>query len=314
MSKTVIALGGNALGDSPQEQLTKVREAAISIANVVEDGHQVVLCHGNGPQVGMINLAFDQASKQVGSVPQMPLAECTALSQGYIGYHLQQALNAELGRRGRPERCATIVTEVVVDPADPAFERPTKPIGAFVTEQEAKQAMAQNPQVVFKEDAGRGWREHVASPKPQAIVQGQVVADMADAGLVVIACGGGGIPVVETPDGTQGVSAVIDKDLSAAKLADGLGADELVILTGVDSVFLNWGEPDQEELGNVDATSMRSHLEQGAFAEGSMKPKVEAALQFVDGAPGRRSSIGSLDKAADVISGASGTHITGAPA
>lgn len=310
MAKVVIALGGNALGDTPVLQAQRAREAAASIADVIVDGNEVVLCHGNGPQVGMINLAFDEASQTLQSVPAMPLAECTALSQGYIGYHLQQGVNAELASRGSKKGCVTVVTEVVVDPGDPAFQHPTKPIGSFVSEVAARVQMAENPGVVFKEDAGRGWREHVASPTPVEIVQGEVVSGLVDAGMVVIACGGGGIPVVKEGLGTRGVSAVIDKDRSAAKLADQLGADSLVILTAVDNVCLNWGTPNQQDLEEVDAASMRTHLEQGHFAEGSMKPKVEAALQFTEGAPDRRASIGSLDRAAEVIAGTSGTHIS----
>lgn len=310
MSRVVVALGGNALGDNPKEQMEKVEAAAESLAGLVLEGHEVVLCHGNGPQVGMINLAFDKASQLVSSVPPMPLAECTALSQGYIGYHLQQAMARELKRRGSGKSCVTVVTEVLVDQNDPAFSNPTKPIGSFVTKETAERLMEENPGAVFKDDAGRGWREYVASPKPVAIVEREAVVGLVDAGFVVVACGGGGIPVVADGDGTKGVPAVIDKDRSAAKLAEEVDAEILVVLTAVDRVAIRWGTPEQEDLADIGADQIRVYMEEGHFAEGSMKPKVEAALQFVDGGEGRMAIIGSLEKAAEALAGRSGTRIS----
>lgn len=309
MSRLVVALGGNALGATPAEQLRRVDSAAASVVALVTAGHQAVVCHGNGPQVGMISLAFQTAAETEPSVSPMPLAECTALSQGYVGYHLQQALDKHLQRAGSSSVCSTIVSQVVVDPDDPAFQDPTKPIGAFVSQQEARRLMQVSPQDVFKEDSGRGWRLHVPSPLPQSILQRQVVELLMQAGHVVVACGGGGIPVVPDDQGYRGVQAVIDKDLSAAKLGDQVGAQDLLILTTVNHVALHYGTAEEEPLRRVTSSQMRGYLDQGHFAEGSMKPKVLAALEFVQGAPGRRALIGSLDQAAQVMAGTSGTVV-----
>lgn len=310
MSRVVVAVGGNALGDHPSEQIGKVARAAESLVGLVLEGHELVLCHGNGPQVGMISSAFAEASQLVSSIPPMPLAECTAMSQGYVGHHLQQAVARELRRRGSDKSCATVVTEVLVDRNDPAFLNPTKPIGSFVTRQTAERLMQDNPGVVFREDAGRGWREHVASPKPVAIVQRDALVNLVDAGFVVVACGGGGIPVISEGDGTRGVAAVIDKDWSAAKLAEEVDAELLVVLTAVDRVAIWWGTPEQQDLVDVSADQIRVYMEQGHFAEGSMKPKVEAALQFIASGEGRSAVIGSLTNAADALAGRSGTRIS----
>lgn len=309
MARIVVALGGNALGCNPVQQIEKVTEAAHCLVDLVVEGHELVLCHGNGPQVGMINLAFDKASQSVGSVPSMPLAECTAMSQGYIGYHLQQAIARELRHRGSDRNCVTVVTEVLVDSEDPAFLNPTKPIGSFVDRQTAERLMTENPGSVYRDDAGRGWREYVASPTPQAIVERDAIKSLVNTGFVVVACGGGGIPVITEGNGTRGVAAVIDKDRSAARLAEEVGASLLVILTAVDKVAVRWGSPDQEELSDVDVETLTGYLEEGHFAEGSMKPKVEAALQFVTGGSGREAIIGSLEQAGAAIAGSSGTRI-----
>ncbi len=310
MAKIVVALGGNALGDTPEEQIENVAKTAVPIVDLVEAGHQLVLCHGNGPQVGMISVAFEESSTENPAIPVMPLAECTALSQGYIGYHLQQGVNKELANRGQSARCATVVTEVLVDPDDPAFQNPTKPIGAFLTSEQAEELMEEDSDLVFKEDAGRGWRRYVASPRPQEIVQAEVVTSLSDSGHLVIACGGGGIPVVPDGNGTRGVPAVIDKDRSAAKLAEEVGADSLVILTAVEAAKTGFRTPKESVIGEVCAAELEEHLERGEFAEGSMKPKVEAILDFVKSGPGRQGAIGSLDRAAEVLAGASGTRVT----
>lgn len=309
MTKIVVALGGNALGDTPAEQLVKVEEAAKSLVPLVNRGHQVILCHGNGPQVGMIDLAFVKGSEVDPTVPTMPLAECTALTQGYIGYQLQQAMNKELAEQSIEKQCVTVVTEVLVDPEDPAFQNPTKPIGGFLDREKALRLMVEYPECTFKEDAGRGWREYVASPKPLSIVQLDSITSLVDAGFVVVACGGGGIPVIADGTGTKGISSVIDKDRSAAKLADVIGAEVLVILTAVDQVAINWGKPDQQSLAEVSVDEMRRYMEQGHFAEGSMKPKVEAAIEFVETGEGRQAIIGSLDRAAEALAGTSGTRV-----
>ncbi len=309
MAKIVVALGGNALGETPREQLEKVRQAASVLVKMIGPKDSVMLVHGNGPQVGMISAAFSESSTRLSSIPEMPLAEATALSQGYIGYHLQQAMNTELARSGSGRSCTTVVTEVLVDGDDPAFTNPTKPIGSFVTREVAQQAMAADPTLVYKDDAGRGWRQFVASPQPQKMLQHEAVVTLLEAGQVVITGGGGGIPVVETEQGVAGVQAVIDKDLTAAKLATNWGADLLLILTEAPNVALYWDTPQQEDLGQVGAEELAVYLEQGMFAEGSMKPKVEAALSFVTGGDGRKAVIGSLHEAAEVVAGKAGTII-----
>lgn len=309
MARIVVALGGNALGDTPAEQIDKVTEAAESLVKLVLDGNELVLCHGNGPQVGMIDKTFTRASGMDWDIPLMPLAECTAMSQGYIGYHLQQAMAKQLSLHGTRKQCVTIVTEVLVDPDDPGFQNPTKPIGEFVDQDRARVIMGEYPGTVFKEDAARGWREYVASPAPVSIIERDAIVELVGAGFIVVACGGGGIPVVRDGDGTRGVVAVIDKDRSAAKLAEVVGAESLIILTAVDNVAINWGTPQQSNLEEVDAQTMRGYLDEGHFAEGSMKPKVEAALSFVEGGEGREAIIGSLERASQALAGTSGTRI-----
>lgn len=310
MARIVVALGGNALGDTPTEQIERVEVAARSLVELVLAGNDLVLCHGNGPQVGMIDKTFTKASQMDWGIAPMPLAECTAMSQGYIGYHLQQAMTRELTHHDTGKQCVTIVTDVLVDADDPAFQHPTKPIGEFVDQQRAKVLMEEYPGCIFKEDASRGWREYVASPKPVSIMERDAITGLVDAGFVVVACGGGGIPVISDGSGTKGVAAVIDKDRSAAKLAEVVGAERLIILTAVDNVAINWGTPEQTSLDDVDTATMHRYLDQGHFAEGSMKPKVEAALSFVEGAPGREAIIGSLQRAAEALGGQSGTRIS----
>lgn len=309
MSKIVVALGGNALGDNAQEQLEKAQMASRAIADLIEAGNNLVLAHGNGPQVGQIRLAFEQAS-QAGTVPLIPFAECTAMSQGYIGYHLQQAIDEELVARGHEDiPVVAMLTQVVVDPADPAFSNPTKPIGGYYSEDEAQQIMHKTGDV-YREDSGRGWRRVVPSPKPVDIYEKMTLRTLINDNQVVIACGGGGVPVVYSGKRYHGVDAVVDKDFAAAKLAHLVGADVLLILTAVDRVFVNFGTPEQRELVSITRAQAQSYIEEGQFAAGSMLPKVQAACDFVAGGTDRIAIIGSLERAADALAGTSGTRIT----
>lgn len=310
MSRIVIALGGNALGDTPAEQQERIAAAAPSLVGLIAQGHEIIVTHGNGPQVGAIHQAFDRAARQDPAVPAMPLTECTAMSQGYIGYHLQQGLLAELRRVGMPWHVATVVTQVEVDPADPAFGRPTKPIGAFTDEATARARMAADPGLTMVEDSGRGWRTVVASPRPVQIVERDSILNLLDHEFVVIACGGGGVPVVRDGRGDlHGVPAVIDKDFAAAALAEAVGADVLFILTAVDRVALDFGTPEQRDLDELDPTTALAYAAQGQFGAGSMLPKVQAAAQFAASGAGRRAVICSLDRAPEAMQGRSGTVV-----
>lgn len=305
----MIALGGNALGDTPQEQLRLVENTAEHIVDMVAEGINVVVSHGNGPQVGMISNAFGCAAAQGEGVSEMPFPECGAMSQGYIGYQLSQAILGELKRRGIMRSTAVVVTQTVVYPDDPAFANPTKPVGPFYTEEEATRR-AEETGAVFKEDAGRGWRMVVASPKPQRIVEFDAVRDLMDDGYIVIAAGGGGVPVVERNDSYQGVAAVIDKDRSSAKLAADFKADMLVILTAVEKVAVNFNTPDQADLDAMTVEEARAYIAEGQFAAGSMLPKVEACIEYLEAHPGGRALITSLECAAAGLRGETGTLIT----
>ncbi len=311
MSKRiVIALGGNALGKSPEEQLALVERTASTIVDLVEEGYDVVIGHGNGPQVGMVNLAFEYAATHGGGTPAMPFPECGAMTQGYIGYHLQQSIGRELARRGIDKPCATVVTQVVVDADDPAFNNPTKPVGMFYDREQA-QRIAQDKGYTFVEDAGRGYRRVVPSPVPVKIVELPVVKSLVSAGAVVITVGGGGIPVVEHSAGDYtGVAAVIDKDRASARLALDLGADMLVILTAVDKVAINYRQPSQRDLDRLTVDQAREYITQGHFAPGSMLPKVESCIDFVAQSRGGVALITSLDKAREALRGTTGTLIT----
>lgn len=307
--RMVIALGGNALGKTPEEQLTLIGAAAEAIVDLMDGGYNVTVTHGNGPQVGMIKVATDVSADKGGGTPLIPFAECGAMSQGYIGYHLQQAIGRELKKRGSDKQCVSVVTQTVVDVQDPAFQNPTKPVGAFFSEERAKELMAETGNT-YVEDAGRGWRWVVPSPLPSAIVEAATVKTLIDAGAVVVASGGGGIPVVEDGDGYKGVAAVIDKDRSAALLASDIGAELLVILTAVDRVSLNYNTPDQTDLESMTVEEARKHIDEDQFAKGSMLPKVEACLNFVEGGEGRKALITSLVRAKDALAGRTGTYIT----
>ena len=310
--KTVIALGGNALGKNLPEQMRAVKITARAIADLVEDGHEVVICHGNGPQVGMIQNAMAELTRSdPESYIPCPLSVCVAMSQGYIGYDLQNALREELLNRGIRKGAATVLTQVEVDPEDPAFSHPTKPIGPFMTEAEAR-ALERERDYCVMEDAGRGWRRVVASPKPKAIVEIDTIRALADTDHIVVACGGGGIPVFPTEGNhLKGAAAVIDKDFAASVLARQLEADLLIILTAVEKVAIHFGTPEQEDLDLLTPEKARQYIAAGEFAPGSMLPKVEAALAFAESAPGRKALITLLEKAREGIHGRTGTLITG---
>ncbi|MEG0513361.1 MAG: carbamate kinase [Clostridia bacterium] len=305
--KIVVALGGNALGNTLPEQMLAVKETSKAIADLIEGGHQVILTHGNGPQVGMIQNAFGEYSREHNLGPT-PLSVCVAMSQGYIGYDLQNALREELLNRGIHKPVSTVLTQVRVDPNDPAFEKPTKPIGHFHTKEEADE-LTKAKGYVFVEDSGRGYRRVVASPKPIEIVEIETVYDLLGAGQVVVAAGGGGIPVIAEGHHLRGVSAVIDKDFAACKLAEMLEADFLVILTAVEKVAIRFGKPDQEWLSDLTVEQAQKYCDEGHFAPGSMLPKVQAAMAFVKSGSGRTALITKLQMARDGIEGKTGTRI-----
>ena len=313
MSKRiVIALGGNALGNNLPEQMEAVKHTARAIVDLIEQGNEVVVAHGNGPQVGMIQEAMTQLTRfdPERYIP-CPLSVCVAMSQGYIGYDLQNALREEMLDRGIDVGAATVLTQVEVDPNDPAFESPTKPIGSFMTREEAERMIAERGYEVI-EDAGRGYRRVVASPKPVGIVELDTIRSLVETNHVVIACGGGGIPVFRTEGNhLKGAAAVIDKDFAAAKLAEQLDADFLVILTAVEKVAVNFGKPDQQWLDELTPETAARYIAEGQFAPGSMLPKVEAALAFAQSGAGRSSLITLLERAADGIAGRTGTIVRG---
>lgn len=310
--RIVIALGGNALGKNLPEQMIAVKHTAKAIVDLIEQGNEVIIAHGNGPQVGMIQEAMTQLNR---SDPEKyipcPLSVCVAMSQGYIGYDLQNALREEMLNRGIKKNAATVLTQVEVDKNDPAFKNPTKPIGSFMTEEEAKKMVAERGYNIV-EDAGRGYRRVVASPQPVAIVELDTIRSLIETGNVVIACGGGGIPVFITEGNhLKGAAAVIDKDFAAARLAEQVNADALIILTAVEKVAIHFGTPEQEDLSELTSESAQAYIEAGEFAPGSMLPKVQAALQFAQSGEGHTSLITLLDKAADGIAGKTGTVIRG---
>lgn len=308
--RIVVALGGNALGNNLPEQMIAVKKTASAIADLIEEGNEIAIVHGNGPQVGMIQNAMTELTRSdpVKYIP-CPLSVCVAMSQGYIGYDLQNALREELLDRNIPIGCATVLTQVEVDPEDPAFKNPTKPIGAFMTKDEAEHLVRERGYEVT-EDAGRGWRRVVASPMPQAIVEIDTIRALVETDHVVVACGGGGIPVFKTMGHhLKGAAAVIDKDFAAEKLAEQLNADWLIILTAVEKVAVHFGKPEQQWLSELTPEEAQKYIEDGEFAPGSMLPKVEAAVKFAQSAPGRTALITLLEKARDGIAGKTGTRI-----
>ncbi|MBQ9147937.1 MAG: carbamate kinase [Oscillospiraceae bacterium] len=297
--RIVIALGGNALGNNLPEQMEAVKITAKAIVDLIEEGHEVIVAHGNGPQVGMIKNSMDKS---------IPMSVCVAMSQAYIGYDLQNALREEMLGRGLNKNVSTVLTQVEVDPADPAFQKPTKPIGSFMTKEEAEALEAKGYTCV--EDSGRGYRQVVASPRPQGIVELATIKTLVEAGQVVIACGGGGIPVVKTEGHhLKGAAAVIDKDFASCVLAQQLDADCLIILTAVEKVAIHFGKPNVEWLADLTPAKAQEYVAAGEFAPGSMLPKVQAAVQFAESKPGRTALITLLEKAKDGVAGKTGTAI-----
>ncbi|MBO5128918.1 MAG: carbamate kinase [Oscillospiraceae bacterium] len=297
--RIVIALGGNALGNNLPEQMEAVKTTAKAIVDLIEEGHEVIVAHGNGPQVGMIKNSMDKS---------IPMSVCVAMSQAYIGYDLQNALREEMLSRGLNKSVTTILTQVEVDAADPAFQKPTKPIGSFMSKEEAEALEAKGYTCV--EDSGRGYRQVVASPRPQGIVELNTIKTLVEAGQVVIACGGGGIPVVKTEGHhLKGAAAVIDKDFASCVLAQQLDADCLIILTAVEKVAIHFGKPDVEWLADLTPAKAQEYIAAGEFAPGSMLPKVQAAVMFAESKEGRTALITLLEKAKDGVAGKTGTAI-----
>lgn len=307
MKKVVLALGGNALGNSPEEQIKAVRKTAVSIVDLVEDGNEVIVCHGNGPQVGMINLAMETAHNSNPQISNMPFAECVAMSQGYIGYHLQKAIKNELSKRNMKNTVSTIITQVKVDKNDEAFANPTKPVGLFYSKEESEKLAAESG-YTFKEDANRGYRRVVPSPKPIDIIEKEEINTLIKEDFIVIAGGGGGIPVVENDGQLEGIGAVIDKDFTSEKLAEISDADLLIILTAVEKVCINYGTENEEGLDELNLSRAQKLIEEREFAEGSMLPKVKACLSFVQSGEGKTALITSLEKAKEGINGLTGTR------
>jgi len=275
--RIVIALGGNALGNNPIEQKQNTDLLAKSVTNLIKQGHQIIFTHGNGPQVGLINLAFEEAKKVNSKVCDMPFSECGAMSQGYIGYHLQNSLLNEFKNCGIEKSVVSLITQVLVDKNDLAFKDPSKPIGSFYSKEEA----AKLPYST-KEDSNRGYRRVIASPKPIAVIEKDQIVTLLNSGFIVISCGGGGIPVINDNNKLIGIDAVIDKDLSSAKLASDINADILLILTAVENACINFGKPNEVKLENVTKNLIDSYLNNNEFAPGSMKPKIQACLNFLD--------------------------------
>ncbi|GAB6107008.1 carbamate kinase [Fusibacter bizertensis] len=306
--KIVVALGGNALGNSPEEQLMLVKQTAKPIVDLIEAGHDVILAHGNGPQVGMINLAMATSAESSANTPEMPFPECGAMSQGYIGFHLQNAIREELLNRSMHVPVATVITQVIVDKEDEAFNHPTKPIGAFYSKEVANELVSKKGYTMV-EDSGRGFRRVVASPKPIDVAEKETVRTLVDNGHIVITVGGGGIPVYRDGNQLVGIPAVIDKDFASAKIAEILDADYLIILTAVEKVAINFGKPEVKWLSQMSIEEAEHYISEGHFAPGSMLPKVQAAIQFAKSKKGRKALITSLEKAREGIEGLTGTII-----
>ena len=304
MARYVVSLGGNALGNNAEEQKKALIKVADAIVDLIIDNNEVAIVHGNGPQVGMINLAFETSKE----TPNMPFPECGAMSEGYIGYHIQNALYNALKERKVNKTVSTVVTQVLVDPNDPLFLNPSKPIGSFYSKEEAEK-IAKEKGYIMKEDAGRGYRRVVPSPLPIDIIEKSAIKALMKDGQVVICAGGGGIPVINKDNKLEGVAAVIDKDYASSKLADLINADYLVILTAVDNVCINFNKPDQKKLGKVTTTELNKFLEEGHFAKGSMYPKVQACLNFVKSGDNKTAIIASLDNAKEAFKEKAGTII-----
>jgi len=306
MARIVVALGGNALGNSPKEQQKLVAEAAKSLIDIVENGDELIISHGNGPQVGAINLGMSIANSQDEKIPEIPLPESTAMSQGYIGFHIQQAISNELKNRGIEKEVVSLVTQVEVKKNDLAFSKPSKPIGKYYSKSEA-QIIAKEKGWSIIEDAGRGWRRVVGSPKPIDFIESFSIKLLVNEGVIVIAGGGGGIPIYKENGKIFEIPAVIDKDFASEKLAELVNADKFIVLTAVENAKINFGTPEQENLELVTIDEMQQHIKNGQFAPGSMLPKVEAAMLFAEF--GGESIITSLEKAKAGIEGLTGTRI-----
>jgi len=305
MKRYVVSLGGNALGNNAEEQKELLKKVAKPIVSLIKRGDEIIIVHGNGPQVGMINLAFTEAQ----SVPDMPFPECGAMSEGYIGFHIQNAIDNELKAQKIERDVVTLVSQVVVDKNDPLFKSPSKPIGTFYSEDQAK-AIAEEKGYTMKEDAGRGYRRVVPSPLPIDIIEKNSILKLVEAGHVVICAGGGGIPVIKNEDGTiEGVAAVIDKDYASAKVASLVNADCLVILTAVDNVYINYKKPDERKIEKISVDEIGELLKGDYFAKGSMYPKVNACYKFLKEKPGKTAIISSLEVAELAFSGKVGTII-----
>lgn len=306
--RIVLALGGNALGNNLPEQMVAVKTTAKAIADLIEDGYEVVVTHGNGPQVGNINLAMEELHRIYPNDPLTPLSVCVAMSQGYIGYDLQNALREELLNRGINKSVSTIITQVCVDENDEAFNNPTKPIGRFLIKEEADNLIANGEHIIS--DSGRGYRRVVASPKPVDIIEIDTIKTLLESGQVVIAGGGGGIPVVKQGNHLKGVGAVIDKDFVSAKIAELIDADTLVILTAVEKVAINFGKPNEVWLDGLSVSQAEKYIKEDQFAKGSMLPKVQAAVMFAKLGDGKKALITLLKKAKDGLNGKTGTIIS----
>lgn len=308
--KVVVALGGNAIlstDASAKAQQDALRETAKYLVKFIEQGDELIISHGNGPQVG--NLLIQQRAADSEKTPAMPLDTCVAMTEGSIGYWLQNAMGEVLKEKGIEKDVVSLVTQVIVDENDPSFKNPSKPVGPFYTEEEAKEQMAADPTATFKEDAGRGWRKVVASPKPATIKEARVIEKLVNEGVITVSVGGGGIPVVETPTGLEGREAVIDKDFASEKLAEIIEADLLIVLTGVDNVYVNYQKPDQKKLEVVPVSEMKQYIEENQFAPGSMLPKVEAAISFVEARPNAKAIITSLENIENLLASEEGTII-----
>lgn len=305
MSRIVIAFGGNALGNNPKEQQALIKKAVKNVVPLIKEGHEIIIGHGNGPQVGIINLAFED-SYQNEDIPYMPFPECTAMSQGYIGYHLQKGLRDVLEDEGIERKIVTIITQVVVDRDDQSFKNPSKPVGPFYSKKMADRLMEESGEK-YIEDAGRGYRKVVASPKPIEIIEIETIKDLLNTGHIVIAGGGGGIPIYKQNE-SKGANAVIDKDLLSALMAIELKADFLVILTNVKQAELNYGTDYASKLGSISVTQANEYIKEGHFAKGSMLPKIQAALNFVEQS-GNRAVITSLNNLNNAILGIDVTEI-----
>ncbi|HCU0688664.1 TPA: carbamate kinase [Staphylococcus aureus] len=308
--KIVIALGGNAIQTkeaTAEAQQTAIRRAMQNLKPLFDSPARIVISHGNGPQIG--GLLIQQAKSNSDTTPAMPLDTCGAMSQGMIGYWLETEINRILTEMNSDRTVGTIVTRVEVDKDDPRFDNPTKPIGPFYTKEEVEELQKEQPGSVFKEDAGRGYRKVVASPLPKSILEHQLIRTLADGKNIVIACGGGGIPVIKKENTYEGVEAVIDKDFASEKLATLIEADTLMILTNVENVFINFNEPNQQQIDDIDVATLKKYAAQGKFAEGSMLPKIEAAIRFVESGENKKVIITNLEQAYEALIGNKGTHI-----